>query len=182
MYTHVSNFKLTYTLFFLPIFWSQTYVPTESNDNEDAGDESDTGSTDSSHRSANNNLSIAKLPDPMSCLALDKVGNYAKLFLHIFQHIYIFLSRILQHDMNLYANFFLLINKFLQSPFFIVILLLRKERSRQSWTVGCWVLTRRCWGGCQQPPRHSKQRKFSIFPPTVIPRASTRPTLKSTWN
>lgn len=51
---------------------NQTYVPNESND--DAGDESDTGSTNSSHRSANNNLSIAKLPDPMSCLALDKVG------------------------------------------------------------------------------------------------------------
>lgn len=50
-------------------------MPTESNDNEDAGDESDTGSTDSSHRSANNNLSIAKLPDPMSCLALDKEGT-----------------------------------------------------------------------------------------------------------
>ncbi|KMR05196.1 re1-silencing transcription factor [Lasius niger] len=54
---------------------NQTCVPTESNDNEDAGDESDTGSTDSSHRSANNNLSIAKLPDPMSCLALDKEGT-----------------------------------------------------------------------------------------------------------
>ena len=46
----------------------------ENNDNEDVGDESDTGSTNSSHQSANNNLSIAKLPDPMSCLALDKVG------------------------------------------------------------------------------------------------------------
>ncbi|KAH0953909.1 hypothetical protein HN011_003527 [Eciton burchellii] len=53
---------------------NQTYVPNESND--DAGDESDTGSTNSSHRSANNNLSIAKLPDPMSCLALDKVGPW----------------------------------------------------------------------------------------------------------
>lgn len=52
----------------------QTCVPNESNDNEDVGDESDTGSTNSSHRSANNNLSIAKLPDPMSCLALDKVS------------------------------------------------------------------------------------------------------------
>jgi len=60
-----------------PIFYiciNQTCVPIESNDNEDAGDESDTGSTNSSHQSANNNLSIAKLPDPMSCLALDKVG------------------------------------------------------------------------------------------------------------
>lgn len=56
-------------------FTDQTCVPNESNDNEDAGDESDTGSTNSSHRSANNNLSIAKLPDPMSCLALDKVGE-----------------------------------------------------------------------------------------------------------
>lgn len=58
---------------------SQTCVPTENNDNEDAGEESDTGSTNSSHRSANNNLSIAKLPDPMSCLALDKVGDYVTL-------------------------------------------------------------------------------------------------------
>ncbi|XP_020280600.1 B-cell lymphoma 6 protein homolog isoform X2 [Pseudomyrmex gracilis] len=52
---------------------NQTCVLSETNDNEDAGDESDTGSTNSSHRSANNNLSIAKLPDPMSCLALDKI-------------------------------------------------------------------------------------------------------------
>lgn len=55
-------------------------MPNESNDNEDAGDESDSGSTNSSHRSANNNLSIAKLPDPMACLALDKV---AKLYSNI---------------------------------------------------------------------------------------------------
>ncbi|XP_032673707.1 myoneurin-like isoform X2 [Odontomachus brunneus] len=52
---------------------NQTYVPNENHDNEDAGDESDTGSTNSSHRSANNNLPT-KLPDPMSCLALDKEG------------------------------------------------------------------------------------------------------------
>lgn len=55
-------------------------MPNESNDNEDAGDESDTGSTNSSHRSANNNLSIAKLPDPMACLALDKVGLRNNVF------------------------------------------------------------------------------------------------------
>lgn len=52
----------------------QIRVSNEKNDNEDAGDESDAGSTNSSHRSANNDLS-AKLPDPMSCLALDKVGS-----------------------------------------------------------------------------------------------------------
>lgn len=58
---------------FPPNIIGQTYVPNENIDNEDAGDESDTGSTNSSHRSANNNLS-AKLPDPMSCLAFDKVS------------------------------------------------------------------------------------------------------------
>lgn len=68
-------YKYKRNTLFLAYCRSQTCVPTESNDNEDAGDESDTGSTDSSHRSANNNLSIAKLPDPMSCLALDKVGD-----------------------------------------------------------------------------------------------------------
>ncbi|XP_014480460.1 PREDICTED: gastrula zinc finger protein 5-1-like isoform X2 [Dinoponera quadriceps] len=51
---------------------NQTCVPNENNYNEDAGDESDTGSTNSSHRSANNNLT--KLPDPMSCLVLGKEG------------------------------------------------------------------------------------------------------------
>lgn len=69
---NIFNYGL-WNIFFLCT--DQTCVPNESNDNEDAGDESDTGSTNSSHRSANNNLSIAKLPDPMSCLALDKVGE-----------------------------------------------------------------------------------------------------------
>lgn len=88
-------------------------MPTESNDNEDAGDESDTGSTDSSHQSANNNLSIAKLPDPMSCLALDKVGDYVKPSFQTREYVanviiyfsaYIFFS-VFQYNINVYANF-----------------------------------------------------------------------------
>lgn len=54
------------------MFIVQTSVPKESNDNEDAGEDSDSGSTNSSHRSANNNLP-AKLLDPMAYLAFDKV-------------------------------------------------------------------------------------------------------------
>lgn len=50
----------------------QTSVPKENNDNEDAGVESDSGSTNSSHRSANNNLPT-KLLDPMAYLTFDKV-------------------------------------------------------------------------------------------------------------
>lgn len=53
---------------------NQTSVPNENNDNEDVGEESDTGSTNSSHHSANNNFPT-KLPDPMSCLAFDKEGT-----------------------------------------------------------------------------------------------------------
>ncbi|XP_057333348.1 zinc finger protein 250-like isoform X1 [Microplitis mediator] len=41
------------------------------NDNEDPGDESDTGSTNSSHPSGNNNLPN-NLLDPMSCFGFDK--------------------------------------------------------------------------------------------------------------
>lgn len=69
-----SNSECSVYLLHLPPVYiaGQTCVPNENNDNEDAGDESDTGSTNSSHRSANNNLPT-KLPDPMSCLALDKV-------------------------------------------------------------------------------------------------------------
>lgn len=50
----------------------QISVPKENNDNEDAGEESDTGSTNSSHRLANNNLPT-KLLDPMAYLTFDKV-------------------------------------------------------------------------------------------------------------
>lgn len=55
-----------------PCLIVQTSTPKETNDNEDAGEESDTGSTNSSHRSANNNLST-KLLDPMAYLTFDKV-------------------------------------------------------------------------------------------------------------
>lgn len=48
-------------------------MPKENNDNEDAGEESDTGSTNSSHRLANNNLPT-KLLDPMAYLTFDKVS------------------------------------------------------------------------------------------------------------
>ncbi|KAG7211460.1 hypothetical protein KM043_010742 [Ampulex compressa] len=56
---------------------NQTSVPMENNDNEDVGEESDTGSTNSSHRSTSNfnNNFPTKLPDPMSCLTFDKDGT-----------------------------------------------------------------------------------------------------------
>ena len=59
-------------------------MPKENNENEDAGEESDTGSTNSSHRLANNNLST-KLLDPMAYLTFDKV----RLILYIYYIIYI---------------------------------------------------------------------------------------------
>lgn len=62
----------------------QTSVPKENNDNEDAGEESDTGSTNSSHHLANNNLPT-KLLDPMAYLTFDKV----RLILYIYYIIYI---------------------------------------------------------------------------------------------
>ncbi|XP_043287131.1 RE1-silencing transcription factor-like isoform X2 [Venturia canescens] len=56
---------------------SQTSVPSGSiNDNEELEDDNDAESnSDNSHQSANNNFSAKFIPDPMSCLGLDKEEN-----------------------------------------------------------------------------------------------------------
>lgn len=81
----------------------QISVPKENNDNEDAGEESDTGSTNSSHRLANNNLPT-KLLDPMAYLTFDKVC----LILYIYYIIILYIIYYIIYNTYIYIYIFIL--------------------------------------------------------------------------